>query len=101
MLPNASVLAKVVSLGELLIGLGLIVGLLTGAAALAGVLLNLMYMFSGSAGVNPMYALLSVLLILAWRNAGWIGLDGRVFRSKWRLHRVSNDTRRSLAPSVP
>jgi thiosulfate dehydrogenase [quinone] large subunit len=100
-IPNASVLAKVVSLGELLIGIGLIVGLFTGAAALAGVLLNLMYMFSGSAGVNPMYALLGVLLILAWRNAGWIGLDGLVFRSKWRLHRVSNDARRSLAPSVP
>jgi thiosulfate dehydrogenase [quinone] large subunit len=77
--PNASSLAKVVAVAELLVGIGLIVGLLTGAAALGGLLLNLMYMFSGSAGVNPMYAIISVLLILAWRNAGWLGLDGLVF----------------------
>jgi hypothetical protein len=32
-------------------------------------------MFSGSAGVNPAYAIVSVLLILAWRNAGYLGLD--------------------------
>jgi thiosulfate dehydrogenase (quinone) large subunit len=99
-IPNASVLGKVVSASELLIGIGLIVGLFTGAAALAGVLLNLMYMFSGSAGVNPMYALLGTLLVLAWRNAGWVGLDGLLFRSKWRLHRVPSGTESALHPGV-
>jgi len=33
------------------------------------------YMFSGSAGVNPAYAIVAVFLILAWRNAGYLGLD--------------------------
>jgi thiosulfate dehydrogenase [quinone] large subunit len=32
-------------------------------------------MFSGSAGVNPAYAIVSLFLILAWRNAGYFGLD--------------------------
>jgi thiosulfate dehydrogenase [quinone] large subunit len=32
-------------------------------------------MFSGSAGVNPAYAIVAVFLILAWRNAGYLGLD--------------------------
>jgi thiosulfate dehydrogenase [quinone] large subunit len=73
--PNASWIAKLVSVAELLIGAALILGLLTGAAALAGLSLNLIYMFSGSAGVNPAFAVLAVLLVLAWRNAGWIGLD--------------------------
>jgi thiosulfate dehydrogenase (quinone) large subunit len=73
--PNASWIAKLVSLGELLIGVALILGFLTGFAAGAGLLLNLTYMFTGSAGVNPMFGILSVLLILAWRNAGWFGLD--------------------------
>jgi thiosulfate dehydrogenase [quinone] large subunit len=32
-------------------------------------------MFSGSSGVNPAYAIVAVFLILAWRNAGYLGLD--------------------------
>ena len=31
--------------------------------------------FAGSAGVNPAMVLVSGALILAWRNAGWYGLD--------------------------
>jgi len=30
---------------------------------------------AGVAGVNPAYFLVEVLLIMAWRNAGYIGLD--------------------------
>jgi thiosulfate dehydrogenase (quinone) large subunit len=74
-IPNASWIAKVVTLSELAIGVLLILGLFTGAAAFAGIGLNVVYMFSGSAGVNPAYAILSIFLILAWRNAGYFGLD--------------------------
>jgi thiosulfate dehydrogenase [quinone] large subunit len=74
-IPNSSWIAKLVTLSELVIGALLILGLFTGAAALAGVAFNLIYMFSGSAGVNPAYAVVSVFLILAWRNAGYVGLD--------------------------
>lgn len=74
-LPNASWIAKVVTVSELVIGVLLILGLFTGAAAFAGLTLNLVYMFTGSAGVNPAYAIVAVLLILAWRNAGYLGLD--------------------------
>jgi thiosulfate dehydrogenase (quinone) large subunit len=73
--PNASWIAKAVTLSEILIGIGLILGLFTGIAALGGVILNLIYMMSGTAGVNPAYALVGVLLVLAWRNAGIFGLD--------------------------
>ena len=73
--PDASWIAKLIAVSEFAIGLLLIVGLFTGAAALAGVGLNLIYMFSGTAGVNPAYALVGVFLILAWRNAGYLGLD--------------------------
>jgi thiosulfate dehydrogenase (quinone) large subunit len=78
-IPNASWIAKVVTLSELVIGALLILGLFTGAAALAGLTLNLVYLFTGSAGVNPAYAIVAVLLILAWRNAGYLGLDRFVF----------------------
>jgi thiosulfate dehydrogenase [quinone] large subunit len=58
---------------------------------LAGLLFNLTYMFSGSAGVNSMYALASVGLIMAWRNAGWLGLD------RYALPVVSTRIRANLA----
>jgi thiosulfate dehydrogenase [quinone] large subunit len=74
-IPNSSWIAKVVTLSELVIGALLILGLFTGAAAFAGIGLNLVYMFSGSAGVNPAFAIVSLFLILAWRNAGYFGVD--------------------------
>ena len=74
-IPNASWIAKVVTISELVIGALLILGLFTGAAAVAGLALNVIYMFSGSSGVNPAYAIVAVLLILAWRNAGYLGPD--------------------------
>jgi thiosulfate dehydrogenase [quinone] large subunit len=74
-IPNSSWIAKLVTLSEVAIGVLLILGLFTGAAAFAGIGLNLIYMFSGSAGVNPAFAIVSLFLILAWRNAGYFGLD--------------------------
>ena len=72
---NASWMAKLVAVGETVIGICLILGLLTGIMAFYGVVLNLSFMFSGSAGVNPAFVIVGLLLVLAWRNAGWYGLD--------------------------
>ena len=83
-IPNASWIAKFIALGEMAIGIALILGLFTGLAALAGLALNLVYMFTGSAGVNPAYLILEVPLVLAWRNAGWLGLDRFVLNAEWR-----------------
>ena len=88
--PYASWIGQFISISELLIGIGLVLGLLTGYAAFAGLLLNLVYMFTGSAGVNPAYAALAVLLVLAWRNAGWIGLDRLVLRNTWASRHVGS-----------
>jgi thiosulfate dehydrogenase (quinone) large subunit len=86
-IPNASWIAKLIALGEVAIGIGLILGLFTGLAALAGLTLNMVYMFTGSAGVNPAYMILEVPLILAWRNAGYLGLDRYALNSAWlRTH---------------
>jgi thiosulfate dehydrogenase (quinone) large subunit len=79
---NASWFAKMVAIGEVAIGICLILGLLTGIMAFFGVVLNLSFMFSGSAGVNPAFIVVGLLLVLAWRNAGWWGLD------RWVLPRV-------------
>jgi thiosulfate dehydrogenase (quinone) large subunit len=64
-----------VAIGEVVIGICLLVGLFTGIMAVVGAVLNFSFVFAGSAGVNPAMILVSGLVILAWRNAGWYGLD--------------------------
>lgn len=64
-----------VAIGEVAIGVLLILGLFTGIAAALGAILNFSFVFAGSAGVNPAMILVSILIILAWRNAGYWGLD--------------------------
>jgi len=65
----------IVMIGEVLVGLGLIVGALTGIAAFFGSLMNVSFELSGSASTNPVMFALAVGIILAWRTAGLIGLD--------------------------
>ncbi len=74
-LPNASLFAPVVAFGELLVGLGLILGAFTGIAAFFGAFMNMNYLLAGTVSTNPVLFLGELLLILAWRVAGWIGLD--------------------------
>ncbi len=83
-IPNAGWIAKFISIAEFLIGILLILGLFTGLTAVGAVILNLVYMLSGTAGVNPVYAFVGVFLILAWRNAGYLGLDHFVL--PWLRH---------------
>jgi len=72
---HAQVFSRVVTLSEVAVGIGLLLGCLTGAAAAGGVALNLMYITGGSAGTNGVLILLGVLLVAAWRVAGYLGAD--------------------------
>ena len=67
--------AKIVLAGELIIGIGLLVGAFTGIAAFAGGFMNWNFMMAGTTSVNPVFFTLSVILILAWKTAGYWGLD--------------------------
>ncbi|MDE2001086.1 MAG: DoxX family protein [Patescibacteria group bacterium] len=64
-----------VTYGEIAVGIGLVLGAFTGIAAFFGTFMNLNYLFAGTVSTNPVMLLLQLFLILAWRTAGWIGLD--------------------------
>src|SRR5438876_7416337 len=61
--------------GELAVGIGLILGAFVGVAAAGGLMMNMAFLLAGTTSTNPVLAILGVLLILAWKNAGYIGLD--------------------------
>jgi thiosulfate dehydrogenase [quinone] large subunit len=67
--------AWLITLGELAVGLGLLLGALTGIAAFFGALMNMSFLLAGSASVNPIMFTFAVGLMLAWKVAGYYGLD--------------------------
>lgn len=100
-MPNASWIAKLVAVTELTVGVGLILGLFTGIAAFVAVSLNFTYMMTGVAGVNPLYALAGVFLVMAWRNAGLLGADRFALRIVGAPPRVGLLLRRLAARPAP
>jgi thiosulfate dehydrogenase (quinone) large subunit len=78
--------AKLVAWGEVLVGLGLLVGALVGLSAFVGTFMNFNYMLAGSASTNPVLFGLAVFLVLASKVGGHWGLDRRllsVFGTPW------------------
>ncbi|MBI3980289.1 MAG: DoxX family membrane protein [Chloroflexi bacterium] len=64
-----------IALGEFLVGLGLILGVLVGFASFFGAFMNMNFMLAGTASTNPVLFLVAMLLVLAWKVAGYYGLD--------------------------
>ncbi len=74
-LPHARIWSEFVAVGELLVGIALILGILTGIAAFFGFFMNLNYLMAGTVSINPTLLILGLFLIMAWKTAGWLGLD--------------------------
>jgi thiosulfate dehydrogenase (quinone) large subunit len=72
---SAGWFSYVIVFGEIAVGIGLILGAFVGLAAAGGLLMNMAFLLAGTTSTNPVLAILGVLLILAWKNAGYIGLD--------------------------
>lgn len=81
-LPNAETISYLVVWGEIAIGIALLLGIFVGIAAFFGTFMNLNFLFAGTVSTNPILLLLQMFLILAWRIAGWYGLD------RWVLPKI-------------
>lgn len=89
---NASFFNFVVPLGEVFVGLGLIFGAFTLAAAFFGLVMNFTYLLSGVVSVNPTYIVIEFLILIGGFNAAKIGLDYWItpyLRSKFKF--LNND----------
>ncbi|MDD2657238.1 MAG: DoxX family membrane protein [Candidatus Pacebacteria bacterium] len=74
-LPNVMVWSNAVVLGEIAIGLGLIVGLCTRSAAFFAFFMAFNFLLAGTVSVNPTLIMLALGIMLAHRVAGNWGLD--------------------------
>lgn len=87
----------VITFGEMAVGIGLIIGLLTGFAAFFGAFMNMSFLLAGSASTNPVLFTLAIGLMLAWKVAGYYGVDRYILPmlgTPWRPGAINgNDTR--------
>jgi len=67
--------ANVIMWGEFLIGIALILGAFVGIAAFCGAFLNWNFIMAGAASTNGLLFAIAIVLMLAWKAAGWYGLD--------------------------
>ena len=74
-LPNAKVFSYVVSFGEVLVGISLVLGLFTIVGLLAGGFMNLNYMLAGTTSTNPILYTVTFILLVVGTGAYALGLD--------------------------
>ncbi len=74
-LPNAGLFNFIIPWGETLVGLGLILGCLTTAAAFFGIVMNFAFLLAGTISHSPIDIILGFIILAAGYNAGRIGLD--------------------------
>jgi len=82
---------RLVAFGETAVGIALIIGAFVGIAAFFGAFMNFNYLLAGTSSTNPLLFLLTVLLVLAWKVAGYIGADYVLlpaFGTPWHVGRV-------------
>jgi thiosulfate dehydrogenase [quinone] large subunit len=95
--------ADLVMYGEILVGIALILGMFTGIAAFAGSFMNWNFIMAGAASTNGLMLTLAIFLILAWKVAGWIGLDRWLLPylgTPWSRKSESGSIQQDLAESI-
>ncbi|MCR2804059.1 TQO small subunit DoxD [Paenibacillus soyae] len=99
-LPNVKIINFLIPVGETLVGIGLIVGGLTAAAAFFGLMMNFMFLFAGTVSTNPWLILLGLVVIAAGTNAGRFGIDYYLLPLLRKLMR-RNDQEKPQTPTLP
>lgn len=74
-LPNAKLFGYLVAYGEVLAGIGLILGIFTGFAAVGAALMNLSFLLAGTLSSNPILYTAAFLVLIGLKYAEYYGLD--------------------------
>jgi drug/metabolite transporter (DMT)-like permease len=82
-----------------MIGIALIIGAFVGIAAFFGALMNWNYIMAGAASTNGLLLVVAVLLVLAWKVAGYYGADFFLLRWLGVPWQAGGETMGAAAPN--
>ncbi|MCA1055624.1 DoxX family membrane protein [Rossellomorea aquimaris] len=74
-LPNVELFNLMIPWGEMLVGIGLIAGLMTIPALIAGAFMNLNFLMAGTVSTNPILLTVAFVLLFLGRGAYYWGAD--------------------------
>lgn len=74
-LPNADLFSTLVAYGEVLVGLGLILGAATIPALIAGAFMNFNFLMAGTVSTNPILFTAAIILLFTGSGAYFWGVD--------------------------
>ena len=103
-LPHVRAWSYLISFGETLVGIALILGLFTGVAAFFGSFMNVNYLMAGAVSTNPILFAIATWLVLGWKIAGWWGLDRWILPAlgtPWRPGSVFQGDRQAKGQDMP
>lgn len=67
--------AKLVAIGEIVVGAALILGIFVGFTAFLAGFMNWNFIMAGAASVNGIFFGIAVFLVIAWKVSGYLGAD--------------------------
>ncbi|MBS4179126.1 DoxX family membrane protein [Lederbergia citrea] len=74
-LPNVKLINILIPWGEVLVGIGLIVGALTLPALIAGAFMNLNFLMAGTVSTNPILLTAAIILLFVIKGTAYYGVD--------------------------
>ncbi|WP_066315885.1 DoxX family membrane protein [Bacillus sp. FJAT-29814] len=90
-IPKVDLFNVLIPWGELLVGLGLLLGCLTTAAMFFGLVMNFSFFLAGTVSHNPTDIFLGFIILAAGYNAGRYGLDRWVIPFIRKTSKLGND----------
>lgn len=74
-MPNVKIINILIPWGEILVGVGLILGALVIPALIAGAFMNWNFLMAGTVSTNPMLLALAIILLFVAKGTAYYGVD--------------------------
>jgi thiosulfate dehydrogenase (quinone) large subunit len=99
-MPNATLFSTLVALGEVVVGVALILGIFTKFAALSGAVMNLAFVSAGVSSSNPQLIAFQVAMLFAGAGVAFYGIDRYLLPYLKHFFTTASVSEKKLRPGI-